>query len=83
MEGADQGHIVINVASHGADSCSMAKRLNAMYTDLSSKLPPSSNNEPDLIILEFAVNDYEGQDHITQIRHQASVFFDGFLDITL
>ena len=82
-EKGENKHKVINVASHGADSCSMAKRLNVMYTDLSSKLPPTSNNEPDLIILEFAVNDYEGQDHVTQIRHQASVFFDGFLDITL
>lgn len=82
-EKGQKKHKVINVASHGADSCSMAKRLNVMYSDLSSKLPPSSNNEPDLIILEFAVNDYEGQDHLTQIRHQASVFFDGFLDITL
>lgn len=78
-----QKHTVINVAAHGADSCSMAKRLNIMYSDLSSKLPPSSNNEPDLIVLEFAVNDYEGQDHLVQVRYQASVFFDGFLDITL
>ncbi|KAL7437261.1 hypothetical protein ACHAXM_005547 [Skeletonema potamos] len=75
-------HKVVNVASHGADSCSMAKRLNVMYSDLSSQLPTSSN-EPDLIILEFAVNDYEGQDHLVQVRYQASVFFDGFMDITL
>mmetsp|Transcript_14483 Transcript_14483/g.24280 ORF Transcript_14483/g.24280 Transcript_14483/m.24280 type:complete len:640 (+) Transcript_14483:93-2012(+) len=77
-----QRHKVINVASHGADSCSMAKRLNVMYSDLESKLPPSSD-EPDLIILEFAVNDYEGQDHLVQVRYQASVFFEGFMDITL
>ncbi len=79
---AQQRHKVINVASHGADSCSMAKRLNVMYSDLASKLP-SSPDEPDLIILEFAVNDYEGQDHLVQVRYQASVFFDGFMDITL
>ena len=77
-----QKHKVLNVASHGADSCSMAKRLNVMYSDLASKLPPSSD-EPDLIVLEFAVNDYEGQDHLRGIKHQASVFFDGFMDITL
>ena len=77
-----QQHKVINVASHGADSCSMAKRLNVMYSDIESKLPPSSD-EPDLIVLEFAVNDYEGQDHLVQVRYQASVFFDGFMDITL
>ncbi len=75
-----QRHTVVNVASHGADSCSMAKRLNVMYSDLSSQLP---EDEPDLIILEFAVNDYEGQDHLVQVRYQASVFFDGFMDITL
>lgn len=78
----EQRHKVVNVASHGADSCSMAKRLNVMYSDLASKLP-SSSDEPDLIILEFAVNDYEGQDHLVQVRYQASVFFDGFMDITL
>ena len=82
-ESTTKRHKVVNVASHGADSCSMAKRLNVMYSDLSSKLPPSSNNEPDLIILEFAVNDYEGQDHLLQVRYQASIFFDGFMDITL
>ena len=77
-----QMHKVFNFASHGADICSMAKRLNIMYSDLASKLPLSSN-EPDLIILEFAVNDYEGQDHLHGIKYQASVFFDGFMDITL
>eukprot|EP00970_Alexandrium_tamarense_P011885 scaffold2601_cov154-Alexandrium_tamarense.AAC.1 len=71
-------HKVINVAAHGADMCSMAKRLNIMYSALSSELPPTSNNEPDLIILEFAVNDYQGQDHLVDIDHKKSVFFDGF-----
>ena len=76
-------HKVVNVAAHGADMCSMAKRLNILYSDLSSRMPTSSNDEPDLIILEFGVNDYQGQDHLISIDHKTSVFFDGFRDLTL
>ncbi|KAL3797408.1 hypothetical protein HJC23_010534 [Cyclotella cryptica] len=78
-----QRHQVINVAAHGADICSMAKRLNILYSDLTSRMPPSSQNEPDLILLEFAVNDYQGQDHLITIDHKTSVFFDGFRELVL
>ena len=76
-------HQVINVAAHGADMCSMAKRLNILYSDLSSRMPQSSHDEPDLIILEFAVNDYQGQDHLITVDHKTSVFFDGFRELVL
>lgn len=34
--------------------------------------------KPDLFVLEFAVNDYQGQDHKVHIDHKTDVFFDGF-----
>jgi len=46
----------------------MAKRMNLL--DL--KMPP------DLFILEFAVNDYQGQDHKVHLDHKTDIFFDGF-----
>jgi hypothetical protein len=46
----------------------MAKRMN--YLNLPLK--------PDLFILEFGVNDYQGQDHIVHVDHKTDVFFDGF-----
>ena len=73
-------HQVINVAAHGADMCSMAKRLNILYEDLESNMPNAST-QPDLIILEFAVNDYQGQDHLIMVDHKTSVFFDGFQEL--
>ena len=76
-------HRVINVAAHGADMCAMAKRLNILYSDLSSQLPSTSNGTPDLIILEFAVNDYQGQDHIITVDSKTSIFFDGFRELVL
>ena len=75
----NQQHKVINVAAHGADMCAMAKRLNILYSDLSTQ----SNEEPDLIILEFAVNDYQGQDHIITVDSKTSVFFNGFQELVL
>jgi hypothetical protein len=48
--------------------CAMAKRINFL------DLPVT----PDLFILEFAVNDYQGQDHKVHIDHKTDVFFDGF-----
>lgn len=74
-----QHHRVINVAAHGADMCAMAKRLNILYSDLSSQLPGA----PDLIVLEFAVNDYQGQDHLITVDSKTSVFFDGFRELVL
>ena len=76
-------HKVINVAAHGADMCAMAKRLNILYEDLSSSMPPTSKDAPDLIILEFAVNDYQGQDHIITVDSKTSVFFSGFRELVL
>ena len=85
MNHNDQNHIkehkVINVAAHGADMCSMAKRLNIFYQDLSTQILSSSS--PDLIILEFAVNDYQGQDHIITVDSKTTVFFDGFRELVL
>jgi len=75
----NQQHKVINVAAHGADMCAMAKRLNILYSDLSTQ----SNQEPDFIILEFAVNDYQGQDHIITVDSKTSVFFNGFKELVL
>jgi hypothetical protein len=49
----------------------MAKRMN--FLDVPTK--------PDLFILEFAVNDYQGQDHKVHIDHKTDVFFDGFQTI--
>ena len=74
-------HKVINVAAHGADMCSMAKRLNIFYQDLTTQILSSSS--PDLIILEFAVNDYQGQDHIITVDSKTTVFFDGFRELVL
>ena len=34
--------------------------------------------EVDMFILEFGVNDYQGQDHKIHIDHKTNVFFDGF-----
>jgi hypothetical protein len=48
----------------------MAKRLNLLVQDL----PPA----PDLFVLEFAVNDYQGQDHEKQLDFKMDVFFEGF-----
>ena len=76
-------HTVINVAAHGADMCSMAKRLNILYSELDEKMPPTSNGGPDFIILEFAVNDYQGQDHIRTVVEKKTVFFDGFRELVL
>jgi hypothetical protein len=46
----------------------MAKRMN--FLGLPAK--------PDLFILEFAVNDYQGQDHVIHVDHKTDVYFDGF-----
>mmetsp|Transcript_14631 Transcript_14631/g.35262 ORF Transcript_14631/g.35262 Transcript_14631/m.35262 type:complete len:537 (+) Transcript_14631:53-1663(+) len=82
--GNDQhSHKVINVAAHGADMCAMAKRLNVFYSDLSVQMKSPLSGAPDLIILEFAVNDYQGQDHLITVDSKTSVFFDGFRELVL
>jgi len=49
----------------------MAKRINLLELAM----------PPDLFILEFAVNDYQGQDHVMHLDHKTDVFFEGFLDL--
>lgn len=62
-------HMVHEMAGHGADMCAMAKRINLM------RLPQI---QPDLVILEFGVNDYQGQDFDVMVDDKTDVFFDGF-----
>ena len=56
--------------------CAMAKRLNILVDDLPTK-------DIDLFVLEFAVNDYQGQDHKLQIEFKMDMFFDGFQQIAM
>jgi GNAT superfamily N-acetyltransferase len=63
-------HRVYNRGSHGADICAMAKRIEQNFALLGV--------EPDLVILEFGVNDYQGQDHKIYLDHKTDVFFQGF-----
>jgi hypothetical protein len=58
--------------------CAMAKRINLLLHD---NLP--TNPPPDLFILEFAVNDYQGQDHKLHLDHKTDVFFEGFQRLAL
>ena len=76
--GSRSKHNVHNLAAHGADMCALEKRLNGILSDLDSK-----SIHPDLFLLEFAVNDYQGQDHIIQVDSKTDVFFDGFQSIAL
>ena len=46
----------------------MAKRLNYL------KLP----RKPDMFIFEFAVNNYQAEDHLAFVDHKTDVYFDGF-----
>jgi hypothetical protein len=73
LDGNDH-HTVLNKGSHGADMCAMAKRLSLLLQDVPNV---------DLIILEFAVNDYQGQDHKIHLDHKTDVFFDGFEQLSL
>ena len=67
-------HNVYNHGSHGADMCAMAKRMDMVFN--SKRL--GIEDDPDMIILEFAVNDYQGQDHKVHLDHKTDIFFDGF-----
>lgn len=73
-------HRVYNMAGHGADICSLAKRITIMLSYLDQQ---HNVKEPDLFILEFAVNDYQGQDHVKAAVDLEDVFFDGFQNIAL
>ena len=69
----NHNHTVLTLGSHGADMCAMAKRMNLL------DLP----NNPDLFVLEFGVNDYQGQDHKLHLDPKTDVFFDGFQNIAI
>lgn len=66
------------MAVHGANICYLEKRLNVLLQKLGETYP---NFSPDAIFLEYAVNDYEGQDDRIQLFFIEDVFFDGFRDI--
>lgn len=53
--------------------CAMSKRMKLM------NIP----NNPDLFILEFSVNDYQGQDHEIYVDSKTDVFYDGFQKVAL
>lgn len=55
--------------------CAMAKRLTLLVEELPRDI--------DLFVLEFAVNDYQGQDHNTQLDFKMDVFFEGFDNIAI
>lgn len=65
-------HKVYSRAGHGADMCYVAKRLMTMINDI------PTGQEIDMFILEFGVNDYQGQDHKIHLDHKTDVFFEGF-----
>jgi hypothetical protein len=48
--------------------CALAKRMNFLNVP----------TVPDMFVLEFAVNDYQGQDHVVYLDEKEDVFFDGF-----
>jgi hypothetical protein len=73
--GGNNSHKVLNMGSHGADMCAMAKRLSLLLQEVGASV--------DLIILEFAVNDYQGQDHKLHLDHKTDIFFDGFVQLAL
>ena len=75
-----QKHHVLNHGSHGADICAMAKRINILIQDL---VQPTDHTIPDLFVLEFAVNDYQGQDFKLHLDHKTDVFFPGFERLAL
>ena len=78
-EGKERYHRVTNLASHGADMCALEKRLGPLLADLEGK----DRRSPDLFLLEFAVNDYQGQDHVRHVDSRTDVFFPGFSQLAL
>ena len=75
-----QQHRVYNMAQHGADMCSLAKRMTSLLAYLNRT---QGMEQPDMILLEYAVNDYQGQDHVHHAVSRLDVFFQGFQDIAL
>ncbi|GKY96225.1 hypothetical protein MPSEU_000582400 [Mayamaea pseudoterrestris] len=74
-------HRVYNMAQHGSDSCALAKRMTSMIEFL--RRSHEAFEEPDMILLEYSVNDYQGQDHVDHAVSKLDVFFQGFQDIAL
>jgi lysophospholipase L1-like esterase len=71
-------HNVDRMLAHGVDMCHVTKRLSILIAAVKKR-----GYIPDLIILEFAINDYQGQDDKLQVDHKTDVFFDGFQDKAL
>jgi lysophospholipase L1-like esterase len=71
-------HSVDRMLAHGADMCHVTKRLRMLVEEVKKR-----RYTPDLVILEFAVNDYQGQDDEVSVDHKTDVFFDGFQDKAL
>jgi hypothetical protein len=71
-------HIVDRMLGHGVDMCHVTKRLRMLVEDIESR-----GYQPDLLVLEFAVNDYQGQDDEIRVDHKTDAFFDGFQDKAL
>lgn len=71
-------HKVILKASHGADICALAKRVQMVFKEFREQ-----NVTPDLFILEFSVNDYQGQDHELRVDHKTDLFFEGFQSLAI
>ena len=68
---SQQQHSVLVRGAHGANTCAMAQRLHLLLNELHQTVPH-------IIVLEFAVNDYQGQDHKVLVDSKTDVFFDGF-----
>jgi lysophospholipase L1-like esterase len=71
-------HNVDRMLGHGVDMCHVTKRLRMLVEEVKRR-----QYTPDLFILEFAVNDYQGQDDETSVDHKTDVFFRGFEDKAL
>ena len=71
-------HKVDRFLAHGVDMCHVTKRLNMLIEEVKK-----TQRTTDLFILEFAVNDYQGQDDRVLVDHKTDVFFHGFQDKAL
>ena len=80
VDKSQHSHRVHNMAQHGADICSLAKRMTSMLAYLNHT---QGLEQPDMVLLEYAVNDYQGQDHVHHAVNRLDVFFQGFQDIAL
>lgn len=84
IETKKTNHKVFNRGSHGADICAMAKRLDIVFDKIYNvNAYGSVQTYPDLVILEFGVNDYQGQDHKRGTFDHTDLFFGGFQEKAL